>query len=344
MKKILAIASAMLFGFMGANAAGTDAGTTVNNSASLTFTVGGVTQTAVASNTDSFVVDKKIDFTLSNDDGDQIVVSPGLNDQNTTWTLTNTGNADQNFTLASANLTGSESIYGDADSAQTGTQTVYYSTDGGTSWTPYSIPVEIAEDANILVHVASDIPLAAANGDVMNIELVATAVDAGGATESATAGADTQGTVDTVLADGTGASDADYDAVMTAWGGYIVQTATVDLTKLSCVLSDGVSAAADSKRIPGATIIYIFDVNNTGTTAATGISISDALDTTSLDYSTVTNVKIDTDTGAACTCTNGTAASGTASSNTGSSPTVTVTGATVSATEHTCISFEVDIL
>lgn len=338
----------MLFGFISAQAAGTQAGTQVDNSASLTFTVGGVTQTAVASNTDSFVVDKKVDFTLTNDDTDQIVVTPGLNDQNTTWTLTNTGNADQNFTLASTNLTGAETVYSDADNADTGTQTTYYSTDGGTTWTPYTVPVEIAQDANILVRVASDIPLTAANGDVMNIQLEATAVDSAGAAEVATAGADTQGSVDIVLAEGTGISttgNTQFDGKFSAWGGYIVETATVDLTKISCVLQDPVNGtSANAKRIPGATVIYMFDVNNTGATAASGINISDALDTASLDYGTVTNVKIDTDTGANCTCTSGTAASGTASSNTGSTPTVTIAGATVSAGNHTCISFEVDIL
>lgn len=347
MKKILVIASVMLFGYINANALGTTAGTTVNNSASLTYDVGGVTQTVVPSNTDSFVVDKKIDFTLSNDDTDQIVVTPGLNDQNTTWTLSNTGNADQNFTLVSSNLTGGETVYADADSADTGTQTIFYSTDGGTSWTPYTGPVSIAEDGDILVRVASDIPLAAVNGNVMNIQLEATAVDATGADEVATAGADNQNAVDIVLAEGAGvttAGNTQYDGKFSAWGGYIVETATVDLTKLSCVLSDGVSAAADSKRIPGATVIYMFDVNNTGATAASGITITDALQVAELDYASVANVKIDTDTGAPCVCTNGTAATGTASTNTGSTPNVTITGASVSAGNHTCISFEVDIL
>lgn len=276
MRKILAVVSLLILGTIGANATGTDAGTSINNSATLNYTVGSVAQTAIVSNTDTFVVDKKIDFTLANNDGDQIVVIPGATAQVTQWTLTNTGNSAQYFTLASSNLTG-QTVYGDADTADTGTQNIFVSTDGGSTYNAYSGAFSIAKDGNVLVQVRSDIPITATNGQIMNIQLLATATTSGGAAETATSGADTQGSVDTVLADGAGANDAAYSGTMTAWGGYSVVTATIAVTKSSCVVSDPVNGTTNPKRIPGATMRYAINVANTGSASAVSVSVADAL-------------------------------------------------------------------
>lgn len=339
MKKILVIASLMLFGYMNANAAGTAAGTQVDNSASLSYAVGGVTQTAVGSNTDSFIVDKKIDFALANNDGDQVTVVPGQTDAITTWSFRNEGNMDQNFTFTASELTGGETIYGDADTQDTnGPRTIEYNNGG--VWTALGT-LEIAVDTNITIRIRTDIDATRVNGDVMNIELKSVAVDGAGAAETATAGADNKMGMDTVLAEGTGINtegNTQHNNTFTRWGGYIVVAPTLDLTKLSCALNDPVNATTNPKRIPGATILYVFDINNTSSTTATDVNLSDTLDA-ALDISGVINAKTN-DNQNSCSCVDGTAGAGAAATSSVAGQVVKITGLTITGNKHNCVSFE----
>lgn len=92
-----------------AHAAGTDAGTSVANTFSLNYDVGGVAQpeistcdggTGCAVDTSTrFTVDRKIDLTVASL-GDVNVV-PGAQDQNLVFTVTNTGNDNQAYGLTS---------------------------------------------------------------------------------------------------------------------------------------------------------------------------------------------------------------------------------------------------
>jgi len=345
MKKILSMATIMLLTTLEVSAGGTAAGTTVENSASLSFSVGGVAQTDVNSNTDTFVVDKKIDFVLTNDDGDQVVVVPGDKDKITTWSITNEGNLNQKFSFTAAQLTGGETIYGDADTKDTGALTVEYSTDNGSTWNALST-LEVAMDDTVKIRIKTDIDSTRVDGDVMNIKLEAVAVDSSGNAEVATSGADTASSVDVVLAEAAGATgDVKENGTFVAWGGYIVNAPNLSLTKSSCVLKDPINGvSANAKRIPGATILYILDIDNAGTTTnATDVNVSDTLAVT-LDASTISNLKAD-DGQTSCSCANGTAYSGgTAVTNSGTGSTIKVEGLTITKEKHICVSFEVDIL
>jgi len=345
MKKILSMATIMLLTTLEVSAGGTAAGTTVDNSASLSFSVGGVAQTAVNSNTDTFVVDKKIDFVLNNNDGDQVVVVPGDTDKITTWSITNEGNLAQKFSFTAAQLTGGETIYGDADTKDSEALSLEYSTDGGSTWNPLTT-IEVAIDATVKIQIKTDIASTRVDGDVLNIKLEAVAVDAGGSPEVATSGADTASSVDIVLAEAAGATgDVKENGTFVAWGGYIVNAPNLSLTKSSCALKDPINGvSADAKRIPGATVLYILDINNAGTsTDATDVTISDTLAAT-LDSSTVSNLKAD-DGQTSCSCANGTAYSGgTAATNSGTGSTLKVEGLTITKGKHNCVSFEVDII
>jgi len=82
MKKILAIASMMLLGFSGAYAAGTAAGTQIQNSVTLDYTVGGVNQPDISANDgNGFVVDNKNDVLVTLVDTASVKVTPGAQDQ-----------------------------------------------------------------------------------------------------------------------------------------------------------------------------------------------------------------------------------------------------------------------
>ena len=278
---MVAVTMAMSLGLFGA---GTDAGTQIQNSVTLTYQVGGVDQTPInADDGNGFVVDLKVDFTVTNDDGDQVNTVPGATGVITTWTLTNTSNDDMNFTLSATNLTGGESIYGDADTIDASALSIEYSTDGGTTWNTYASGnvINILEDNNILVRVKADIPPSAVNNDIINVQLEATATDGSGTALTATAGADNEDSVDTVLAEGVPSpvqGNTQYDGKYSAWGGYKIVTATLNVTKTSCVVWDPVNGATNPKRIPLGMVRYAIEVQNTGSADATGVQVSDPLD------------------------------------------------------------------
>ena len=384
MKKILVMASVMMLGVSGTWALGTDAGTTITNSATLSYDAGGVSQPDVnTAAPDSFVVDKKIDMILETDDNDQIEVTPGQTNRVTHYTFKNEGNADQNFTFSSSNLASGSAAANQADydtdadnkdisnrviSCTGGTPTPATSAADGT--VTIEVGHTVGTNATLTCTLSVTIPSAptGANGDIMNVELLATAVDAAGVAEVETAGADTQGSVDIVFADGEAVQngstagnlgdtvtednstkgDTVGDGMDAARSGYIIQTPVLSLVKTSCVISDPVNGTdANAKRIPGAVIAYVFDINNTGSAAATSITITDDL-VPELDETTVSVQELESNTGAtACTCVNG---SGNGTTGTNSTPAnsqathdIEVNTGTVDAGNHSCLEVRVEL-
>lgn len=82
-------------------AAGTTSGTTINNSATLTYAIGAGPTTTATSNTASFTVDDKVDVLVAG--GIQKPVSPGQTSALTPFTVTNIGNATQGYDLTAVN-------------------------------------------------------------------------------------------------------------------------------------------------------------------------------------------------------------------------------------------------
>ena len=347
MNKILSMVAIMALSTMAVNAAGTTAGTDVSNTATLSFTVGGVAQTDVTSAPDIFTVDKKIDFILTHEDSPKhLIVVAGKQGSERSFKLVNESNDIQKFSVAVNDLVGS-TYDGQVDSAEM--QNLEISIDGGTTWGVGPVlTADIVADASLTVLVRGDVLIDATDGEVMNIQLEATAVKSDGTAEISTTGADDKGAEDTVLAEGAGISDfgnTNFDGKYSAWAGYLINTPNLTLAKNSCVISDSVNGVStDAKRIPGAKVLYILDINNAGTsTDATGVTISDVLPAT-LDASSIANLKQD-DGQTSCSCTNGVAYSGgTAATNTGSGSTVTVESLTITKAKHNCVSFEVDII
>ncbi len=332
MKKILVIASVMLLGFVGANAAGTTAGTDITNSASLTYTAGGVTQTAVNSNTDTFKVDRKIDVIIAVNNS-PLTTTPGAVQAELIFEVANQGNDGEIWQFSLTDNAG--------DDFDVDTVADCHLFDGATDLGVFTQNVAFTKDQNKTLSVKCDIPLTATNGQNAEVFLTATIQSR----PDNSADADNPAVVQNVYAEAlSDNANAAHNGTYTKGGTYHIEAPVVDLTKLSCVLEDPVNGVnANAKRIPGATVIYMFDVNNTGATAASAITIADAIDVTNLDYGTIANVKIQTNKGSACACVNGTPAAGTAGLNSGATPNVVITPATVSAGNHTCISFEVDI-
>ena len=95
-------------------AAGTLAGTNISNVATVNYTVSAVAQPALTANAD-FVVDRRIDMTLTPVPVALVSVTPGTAGNLIAFTLTNTSNAALDFTTAAANrANGTADPYGGA--------------------------------------------------------------------------------------------------------------------------------------------------------------------------------------------------------------------------------------
>lgn len=260
-----------------AAAEGVSAGTTITNTATIDYRVGGVDQTEILA-TDTFEVDRKVNFVITRASDPTTTVSPGQSDAVIAFDISNLSNDTIDLVLAAAQL-GTDDF--DADNV-----TIYVDDGNGTfdgTETATTLIDQIAEDATVRVFVVSDIALSRVNGDVANLRLSATAHDGEtpgtqGAILTSTPGADTDG-VETVLADGASPDSSANDGVFTADGSYTVFAASLNVTKTSRVLSDGISVS-DPKAIPGALIEYCIAVSNGATSAtATNVTVTDVIPT-----------------------------------------------------------------
>lgn len=257
---------------------GTAAGTAVDNTASIAYSVGGVTQTEIESSESgnstpgagngsatSFVVDKKIDLLVTAGSGTNVV--PGASGTSTSlaFTLKNEGNSTESFTLSPSQVTTGDEFDTSACSV-----------------TSPALPVSLAADESTPVTVECTVPPSDAtvtNGATSIVDLLA--AEATGLTE--TAGADTAASVDIVFADDTGTptDGADRNAQHSAVNTYTISTAEITVQKTSAVTKmsvNGTDDTTDPKRIPGATIEYTISVSNAPTAQeATGLVISDPL-------------------------------------------------------------------
>jgi uncharacterized repeat protein (TIGR01451 family) len=271
-----------------AYAAGTTAGSSINNTATVGYSVGGVAQTAVTSNTATFVVDRKISMTLTEPGNATTSVVPGSSNQVTTFLLTNTSNAALDFGLALAQPVGGAAAHGGTDNFDVTAPTFWINTGPSVGSATYdaanSVQVtyidELAADATRYIFVLANVPVARVNGDVAGVTLTAQARASGtagtqGAVVTETAGANTAA-IDTVFADAAGSTDAARDGQISARDDYTVAAALLSVTKTSKVISDPLNLAVNPKMIPGATVEYCIQVANAaGGATATAPTITD---------------------------------------------------------------------
>jgi len=274
-------------GAMPAYAAGTAAGATITNTVAVNFQVGGVAQTAqTASN--SITVDRKVNLTIVNV-GATTSVSPGQTAAVTTFQVTNSSNDTLDLSLAALNQAGGTAAHGGTDVIDVSNFKYYADTDSSGTFNAGDTQItwldEVAADTTKTVFVVSDVPITATNGQVAGIVLTARAEASGtvgtqGALLTATSGANTAG-VDTVFADGAGATDSANDGAYSVKGDYTVAAALLSVTKLSTLISDPVNGTTNPKAIPGAVMEYCIVVANaSGAATSTSLSISDPLPAT----------------------------------------------------------------
>ncbi|WGL18501.1 hypothetical protein PVT68_09295 [Microbulbifer bruguierae] len=270
-------------------AAGTAAGTPIKNTASVSYKVDGLDQEAVPSNTAEFIVDRIVDMTLEEDGASYVSTVPGAKNQVTTYTLTNLSNAEIQFGLEADNSAGI--VFNDD---KDGTNIRIFLDDGTTPGSFDAGDTEVTS-VNLLgdtdfsasaspqatIYVVIDVPLdnggdLILNGERIEVELTATAKEAGGASLSLGPDADGAYTVlgdDPLLAAGAG----QYDGIVIAYGAYEVGTASLTVEKSSEVISDPINGTTSPFAIPGAVIEYCIDVSNDGSAEAQSVILTDAL-------------------------------------------------------------------
>ena len=333
MKKILVMASVMMLGAMSLQAAGTAAGTVVDNTAVLSYEVSGTPQDNVNSDTDTFVVDDKVDLAVTHQDNPIKTVAPGATAQVLEFTVTNEGNKVHDFLLTAGQNNGNP--YGEAHPDQFDIDAAklhVYVEDGTTPGYQVAEDTEtyideLAADGTATVYIVSDIPNPLTDGDVAEMTLTAqVAVGGTSGTKGAAiandngADADTEGSnpgdEQIVFADAAGANGAP-DAVRDGKHGdtsaYKVKRAILAASKTSIITNDP-TGSAEKHRVPGATIRYCFDVQNTGSGDADKVRLHDNFTTNNKDNLTyVKSGVVINAVAAACDCavnanTDGTAA------------------------------------
>ena len=301
--KLLGTVGALALAAMAATPAfaeGTAAGSTITNNVTVAFQVGGISQTASAAS-DTFTVDRKVNLTVAEVGTTTTQVSPGQQQAVTTFSVTNLSNATLDFSLAVAQQLGGAGAHGGTDSFNVTLPKIYVDTNNDGLYTPgtdleVAYLDEIAADASKTVFVVANVPLSLTTGSVAAVTLTGTGLEGGaigsqGAALTETSGANTSG-MDTVFADGAGATDAARDAAYSAKDDYTVLAAALSVIKSSTIISDPLNGTTNPKFIPGATVQYCIAVSNaSGSATATNIGVSDSIPAT-LTYDSAYGIKV----------------------------------------------------
>lgn len=245
-------------------AAGTAAGTSIQNTAQVTYSIGG-SQVTTPSNTNAITVAERLDVNVTLQSG-PVSVQGGQVNRELVLRVTNTGNGDEAFALAMTSAIG-----GDNFDPTPATPAIFFDTDangvlsaGDTAYVPGGNDPLLAPDAFVTVLIVNDIPTGLANGAIGFSRLTA----------QAKTGIGTPGTVFAGL--GTGGVDAvvgSSGAASNATGEYVVSDVSVSNVKSATVLDP----FGGTEPVPGARITYQVLVNATGSGSAANAVVDDAI-------------------------------------------------------------------
>jgi uncharacterized repeat protein (TIGR01451 family) len=247
-------------------AAGTAAGTSISNQASVAFVIGGVPGSA-QSNPAAFLVGEILDPNVTRQSS-TVSVSAGDLNRALLFRLTNTGNGSETFPLTIDNL-----VAGDNFDPQAAAPAIYFDSDGSGDLSPADIAYvpgsndpTLAPDASIGVLLVNNIPASIADGALGRSRLHARAATGTGAPGTSFNGQGTSGT-DAVAGANGGQADA--------FGEYLVGDVQVILAKSVTVIDP----AGGVTPVPGARLSYQIVVNVTGSGVAHGFVLSDPVPT-----------------------------------------------------------------
>lgn len=263
---------------MQGHAAGTSAGTSISNQASVTYDVGGGTVTA-NSNTVNITVQELINVVISSQNTDSVSVSSPDTDVALKFQISNTGNGDEAFIIQQKNL---------SDDDFDVTLSTIYLDDGDGIYDPskdvaYDNSTSIASGESITIWVTSDIPDSLGNNQTADIQVSAL---------SKTFNDDSPSQTNPQPGDiVTGGGDADGDGNNTdavygrsgaaIWSAtFLVSAIEVSIVKAIGDINDNLglnNTNVSGKPIPGAEVEYSLTVTVTGSGDATNVTVTDPL-------------------------------------------------------------------
>jgi uncharacterized repeat protein (TIGR01451 family) len=246
-----------------ANAVGTAAGTSIQNTAQVSYDAGGTTVTTT-SNAATVTVAEIVEVNVTTLTS-TVAVTPGAANQVLTFRVTNTGNGPEAFRLAL-----NSALVGDAFDPVPATPSLYFDDDGvpgfspgDTAYSPGTNEPALAVDASIVVLAINNIPAGLPNGAHGLSEITASALTGSGAPGTVYAGGGPSGLVDAVL----GASGGDASTS----GAYVSGA-----IQLSAVKSQAVTDQFGGMQpVPGARITYQIVVTPNGAGTALNAAFTD---------------------------------------------------------------------
>ena len=248
-----------------AHAAGTPAGTNIENVATATYEESGGVQTTIESNAVSMKVDELLDVTVSSAVPADVGASPGTTGQVLRFTIANGGNGPEAFTLATvANAGGDDfdptvtSVVLDANGNNA------YDAGIDTAYVAGSNDPLLQPDASLSVFVLSSIPAGATDGQRGRIDLTAVSNTGAGSPGTSFAGKGEGG--GNAVAGATGA-----DAEASAW--FKIAKNAMSFAKTALV-ADPFGGAAP---VPGATITFTLTATVSANRSLANVRISDAV-------------------------------------------------------------------
>jgi uncharacterized repeat protein (TIGR01451 family) len=276
---------------MGANAQNTLAGTSIDNRATVNYSVGGLAQAPIESSPTgnvtpgvnggadtSFLVDNKIDLSVSEISGNATVVTPGMVGQVLAFTVANSGNAPEGYQLTVTEETGTTLAFGGTDNADFGLANLVVRVDDGDNvFDAGDVATAIdslAPSTSVMVFVLANpmVPLTQINGNFVNVNLQAQAAvpgTNGGTLEGASPPGNLPNVVEIMFVDG------GNDATENASDQFAVVSAGLRITKAETVLDDPF-ASAIPRALPGSNVEYLITIENTSaTTPADGVTLND---------------------------------------------------------------------
>lgn len=272
-----ALGAAALAAAQPAFAAGTPAGTDIENIAEATYDTpsGPVT---IQSNTVIIKVDELLDVTVASTDPGDVTTLPGATGNVLTYQVTNTGNGSEAFRLTANVANGGD------DFDPTLTQTVL-DTNGNGVYDPGVDTVYVAgtndpvlaPDQSIRVFVITGTPVGVVDGNRADVSLAAVANTGSGAPGTSFPGAG-QGGGNAVVGS-TGADGIDN-------GFLAVQAASITLVK-SATIADPFGG---NRPVPGAIITYSIIANISGSGSLANLVITDPIPAgTTYEVNTITH-------------------------------------------------------
>lgn len=243
-------------------AVGVAAGTSIDNTAEVTYSIGATNATAT-SNTVSLTVAEILDVVVTLQTP-SVSVTAGATQQELVFRVSNTGNGPETFRLVMTSVLG-----GDDFDPVAATPAIYFDTDASGDLSPGDTPYVVGTndpvlnaDAFVTVLVVNDIPAAVVDGNRGFSRLTADARTGTGTPGTNYAGQGVGGT-DAVV--GTTGADSEVS------GQYLVSSVTLGVVKTQVVIDP----FGGARPVPGARINYSIAVNATGTGTAAGAVFSD---------------------------------------------------------------------